>query len=97
MMKPCTHCGALFIPKFPNAKLCFDCWRAREDAFERVADLEWDNDRLRAALDATQPAIPGEMRRLLVLLCHPDKHNGSQAATKATTWLLSLPKDGAHG
>jgi hypothetical protein len=96
MMKPCTHCGAVFIPKFPNAKLCFDCWRAREQAFERVADLESEVVDLRAALDATQPTIPGEMRRLLVLLCHPDKHGNSPAANKATTWLLSL-KDGAHG
>ena len=26
----------------------------------------------------------------LLLVCHPDKHNGSQAATKATQWLLDV-------
>lgn len=26
----------------------------------------------------------------LLLICHPDKHNDSQAATKATQWLLSV-------
>ena len=26
----------------------------------------------------------------LLLVCHPDKHNGSQAATKATQWLLNI-------
>jgi hypothetical protein len=26
----------------------------------------------------------------LLQLCHPDRHNGSEAATIATRWLLSL-------
>jgi hypothetical protein len=26
----------------------------------------------------------------LLMVAHPDKHNGSQAATKATQWLLSV-------
>lgn len=28
--------------------------------------------------------------RLLIQLCHPDKHGGSEAATRATRWLLSV-------
>lgn len=31
-----------------------------------------------------------EMVRRLLQLCHPDKHNGSVASTKATQWLLGL-------
>jgi hypothetical protein len=31
-MKICTHCGDYFTPKFPNAKLCWLCWRKREQA-----------------------------------------------------------------
>ncbi len=34
------------------------------------------------------PAIPGEMIRRLLQLVHPDKHDGSLAATTATKWLL---------
>ena len=32
--------------------------------------------------------IPQEMLRRLIQLAHPDKHSGSEAATKATRWLL---------
>ena len=34
------------------------------------------------------PAIPAEMLRRLIQLAHPDRHGGSEAATKATRWLL---------
>ena len=30
-----------------------------------------------------------EMLRRLVRLCHPDRHDGSEAANKATAWLLA--------
>ena len=94
MMKLCQHCGASFLPKFPNAKLCYPCWLAREQAFERVGALEDELSDLRAVLDGTPAAIPADMRRLLVLLCHPDRHNNSNASNKATRWLLLLPKGG---
>lgn len=32
--------------------------------------------------------IPQEMLRRLIQLAHPDRHNGSEASTKATRWLL---------
>lgn len=37
--------------------------------------------------DATA-AIPHDMRRRLVQLCHPDRHDGSEASRIATQWLL---------
>lgn len=111
-VKTCTHCGLPFKAKFENAKLCFDCWKDRERAFEQNALLSAAVHRLerdvmllrhraevaeaRAALaDATKPrasspSIPDDMRRLLRMLCHPDKHGGSEAATKATVWLNGL-------
>ena len=33
-------------------------------------------------------AIPPDMLKRLIQLSHPDKHNGSEAATRATQWLL---------
>ena len=39
---------------------------------------------------------PGMLRRL-IQLCHPDKHQGSEAATTATAYLLALRKGAAHG
>ncbi|MGN6701471.1 MAG: hypothetical protein ACTHKB_00730 [Burkholderiaceae bacterium] len=34
------------------------------------------------------PAIPAEMLKRLIMLCHPDKHGGSEMSRKATQWLL---------
>ena len=39
---------------------------------------------------------PGMLRRL-IQLCHPDKHQGSEAATTATAYLLAPRKGAAHG
>lgn len=35
-------------------------------------------------------AIPPDMLKRLINLCHPDKHNNSKASTLATEWLLTL-------
>jgi len=35
----------------------------------------------------TAAEMPKEVWRRLLQLCHPDKHNGSEAATMATQWL----------
>lgn len=32
--------------------------------------------------------IPADMLARLIRLCHPDRHNGSDAANAATAWLL---------
>lgn len=33
-----------------------------------------------------------EIIKKLILLCHPDKHGGSQVSTEITSWLLSMRK-----
>ena len=61
-----------------------------------LADAKAEADRLRLRvlaleLDAqrAKPAeLPPDMLRRLVQLCHPDRHDGSEAATLATAWLL---------
>ncbi|MFO1205492.1 MAG: hypothetical protein U1E63_07150 [Burkholderiales bacterium] len=35
-------------------------------------------------------ALDKKMVQMLLQLCHPDRHDGSAAATKATQWLLAL-------
>jgi predicted amidophosphoribosyltransferase len=42
----------------------------------------------RAKARQAMPIPPNDMLRRLILLCHPDKHNGSQASVAATMWLL---------
>lgn len=127
-MKTCERCGQHFTPKYSTMRLCLDCWIAREQAFDRVvelesevrslndqlagnkprtqrgenrklkarvAELEVENARLRmmsGSRQTTKTKIPGDILKLLVMLAHPDKHNNSPAATKATAWLLQERK-----
>ena len=52
------------------------------------------------AATSTAPALPTaiapDMLRRLIQLCHPDKHNDSEASNTATRYLLEL-KGAAHG
>jgi hypothetical protein len=36
--------------------------------------------------------IPEDKLKKMIMLCHPDKHNGSKTSTEITQWLLSLRK-----
>jgi len=74
------------------------------DALRRKVDqLESDNLKLRLELmTAHAKAAPGKYLPAdwrdylprLIQLCHPDRHGGSEAANKATFWLLALKKSG---
>ena len=77
----CPDCGIYFSRAIdePWKKLCISCFkrtRGRTSGYQA----------------ATPPpvfqAIPDEMMRRLLHLCHPDKHGNSKAATEATQWLL---------
>lgn len=106
-MKNCERCGELFEPKYANVRLCISCFIESEHAFDTVAELKRENASLwtkiqrlesskprkqRAKESATISAIPADVLKLLVLLAHPDKHDNSPAATKATAWLLNARK-----
>lgn len=36
--------------------------------------------------------IPDDMVNRLIRLCHPDRHNNSEASNTATKWLLDVRK-----
>lgn len=93
--KRCRECNGRFTPKHDHHHTCFPCWKAQQSdddglelelaaARRRIADLE-----RRLAAPST-PAIPPDILRTLIQLTHPDRHNNSQAATRATAWLLSI-------
>lgn len=58
-------------------------WRLCRECFGKQARLE------RASNDDFRREV-AEYLPLLVQLCHPDRHAGSPAATRATQWLLAL-------
>lgn len=91
--KTCPRCGCGFWADEPWKRICLDCWleerypgrrQKRQQTRSEGEDFSRNSNANRAG------SIPDEMLRRLIQLCHPDKHGGSEAATKATTFLLQL-------
>ena len=96
-MKICERCGNTFTPTYEFAKLCFPCWKRRKNAEQLLENAEREIDSLRRILSETQrrawasaapEPIPDDMLKVMLLLCHPDRHGNSAASNKVTTWLL---------
>jgi hypothetical protein len=90
-MKRCPQCSREMKGNFAL------CWKCDQQSRERTARAAGYADGFSAGLaegrNATaEPAIPTEMARRLRMLCHPDKHNNSKAATIATEWLNKVLK-----
>lgn len=89
MVSTCKRCGDLFKSRFPNAKLCFNCWRKREEAFAQWDGLNAYARRLeRKLMETTAPTIPAGLLSKMIRLCHPDRHNNSASSNEVTRWLL---------
>lgn len=98
----CAACRVRLPADEPAWKrLCGPCFIASKKAehealIDELAELRADNSRLRAevfelrsrALPPFEPAIV----RTLLQLCHPDRHDNSEASTKATQYLLTLKR-----
>jgi len=82
----CPSCGGAYLQDQPWKRVCLRCYLRTKAKAAPTA---------RATAPAAEP-IPADMLRRLVQLCHPDKHQGSEAATIATRYLLAL-KGAAHG
>lgn len=54
--------------------------------------LEVMTERAKAAGGKSLPGDWQNQLPRLIQLCHPDKHNGSDAANTATVWLLALKR-----
>ncbi len=57
------------------------------DEIERLQGIIY-REAKRWAKNAQPEAIPPDLLKSMLLLCHPDRHNNSQASNKVTTWLL---------
>lgn len=87
MDKRCTSCGEWFFADVDWKKICLPCWKLSKgidpNKSRRKFHQPWEFKPPPHA-----PVIDAEMLRRLIHLCHPDKHNNSQAAQLATQWLL---------
>jgi hypothetical protein len=84
--KICVSCKCRFFADQPWKKICLSCWKISKGI----------NNRKREPNFAWRPQPPQlieeAMLKRLIYLCHPDKHNNSQAANLATDWLLKQRK-----
>lgn len=88
----CQLCGVSFYPDKDWKKVCLPCYKKmKQRENSELTRLRQENESLHSQLASalTRVAIPKDIQRLLIQLCHPDKHGGSPASNKATEWLLS--------
>ncbi len=79
----CPCCEArTFYRDTPWKLLCVTCYLERNPSKRRSPEP--------VPVAAAGAGIEPEMLRRLIQLCHPDKHQGSEAATTATRYLLGL-------
>lgn len=77
----CPCCEArTFYRDAPWKLLCVSCYLERNPTKRRSTEP------VPVAAAGIEPA----MLRRLIQLCHPDRHQGSEAATVATRFLLAL-------
>lgn len=98
----CAACRVRLPADEPAWKtLCRECFVAAKKAeqaalLEELAELRAQNTRLRAEVfdlrSRARPALEPAMLRTLLQLAHPDRHDNSEASTKATQYLLTLKR-----
>jgi hypothetical protein len=88
--RACSDCGDYFEAKADYHRLCWRCWRERENikledaAYDRGYNRGHENgyrlghkDGLRDGREranGSRPALDAGLLRALVTLCHPDRH-----------------------
>lgn len=103
VIRTCPECGTTFEAKGSWQRLCWDCWRQRENGkLEQAGYRRGYRDGWREGLDAgrqmgpsQQPRLDGELLRALVALCHPDRHPPErfELANRTTATLLGMLKE----
>ena len=91
-MAVCQTCGTFFEQDEPWKKICFSCWKKSPRGKEKAKEFrqQYKPNEIREAIRYEKVFPDKEMLKRLIQLCHPDKHNNSEASGKATSWLLSI-------
>jgi len=82
----CPSCGKTYLQDQPWKRICLACYLKGKGKSTPPA----------RQLPAIEPAIPLDMVRRLIQLCHPDRHGNSEASNTATRFLLQL-REVQHG
>ena len=85
----CPACKArTFIQDKPWKRVCVTCYLESNPSKRRTHEP--------VPVVPAGVSIEPDMLRRLIQLCHPDRHNGSEAANVATAYLLALRKEAHH-
>lgn len=75
MLKTCLHCKCRFDTNETWKTLCINCYKSATNF------NNYNKPKLK---------IDDEMLKRMIYLCHPDKHNQSEASVIVTKYLLTL-------
>jgi hypothetical protein len=82
-IKNCKHCGDRFVADESWKTVCVPCYIKMKKAAEPPPEPETVYIRI-------SETIPDDMLMRIIRLCHPDRHQNSEASTIATKWLLDV-------
>ena len=82
----------MFTPRMVLCPCCKSRTYFQDAVWKRLCLTCWAEQKSKPAPATPPPAkgIEPEMLRRLLQLCHPDKHNNSEASNIATCYLLAL-------
>jgi hypothetical protein len=86
----CTKCGGDFERDSNERwrKLCLPCYKQKKRAEETSYQQKAPPPPPQIKIVYRDRPIPKDILDRLIRLCHPDKHDNSEMATKITQWLL---------
>ncbi len=93
--RACKQCGEYFHADQDWKHICIGCFKENKrkdrerEAYREANKHNQQRQHQRTYQAPPAPAIPPDMLKVLIMLCHPDKHGGKESATRATQWLLS--------
>jgi hypothetical protein len=85
----CRKCRIGFSSPNDWSTLCKICWLKDKEQEEAKREREKYQPPPRQNQNPAQ-TIPDDIYKRLVMLCHPDKHGGSEMSVKVTQWLNGL-------
>jgi len=96
-VRRCVKCGLATVSDREWKDTCFPCWKKAKDYAPTTGDgafvllqeayRELEQELTLAQRGRVPPGLPPALLKDLMLLCHPDKHAGSDRATRVAQWL----------